>query len=161
MSVFKATGHASFGDSVRFLMVLLVIGSLVFLASNLIAGQTFWFTPIRSQGDIVVALNIGVYSDGDCSSNASSVDWGVVEPGSVQNVSLFVRNEGTVAADLYLTTGDWSPSNASEFLTLTWDYSGQILDRFEIVLVVLTLQVSPEVRGISSFSFDIIIGATA
>jgi len=161
MSVFKATGHASFGGSVRFLMVLLVIGSLVFLASNMIAGQMFWSTPIKSQGDIVVPPNIGVYSDGDCSSNASSVDWGDIEPGSVQNVSLFVRNEGTVAADLFLTTGDWSPSNASEFLTLTWDYSGRTLDLFEIVPITLTLQVSPSVSGIKSFSFDIIIGATA
>jgi len=146
MSVFKATGHASFGGSVRFLMVLLVIGSLVFLASNMIAGQMFWSTPIKSQGDIVVPPNIGVYSDGDCSSNASSVDWGDIEPGS---------------ADLFLTTGDWSPSNASEFLTLTWDYSGRTLDLFEIVPITLTLQVSPSVSGIKSFSFDIIIGATA
>ena len=160
MSLFKSTGHASFGDSVRFLMVLLVIGSLVFLASNLIAGETFWSTSIRSRGDID-AINVGVYWNGNCSNAVSFIDWGGIEPGSVENVSFFIRNEGTVAADLFLSTDNWSPSNASEFLTFTWDYSGQILDRFEIVPVVLTLQVSPEVRGISSFSFDIIIGATA
>jgi len=160
MSVSKATGHASLGDSVRFLMVLLVVGSLVFLASNLIAGETFWSTSIRSRGDID-AINVGVYWNGNCSNPVSFVDWGSIEPGSVKNVSLFIRNEGTVAADLFLSTDNWSPSNASEFVMLSWDYSGQILDRFEIILVVLTLRVSSEVRGISSFSFDIIIGATA
>ncbi len=160
MSIFKAAGHASFGDSVRFLMVLLVIGSLVFLASNLIAGQTFWFTSIRSRGDID-AIDVGVYSDENCSDDVSFIDWGNIEPGLVKNVSLFFRNEGTVAADLFLSTDNWSPSNASEFLTLTWDYSGRTLDLFEIVPITLTLQVSPSVSGIKSFSFDIIIGATA
>jgi len=160
MSVFKSTDHVSFGDFVRFLMVLLVIGSLVFLASNLIASQLFSFTSIRSRGD-VDAINVGVYWDGNCSSTVSFIDWEGIEPGSVKNVSLFVKNEGTVAADLFLSTDYWSPSNASEFMTLSWDYNGQILDRFEIVFVVLTLQVSPSVSGIKSFSFDIIIGATA
>jgi len=159
MSIFKATGHASFGDSVRFLMILLVIGSLVFLASNLIAGQTIWFTSIGSRGDID-AINVGVYWDGNCSDTVSFIDWGNVEPESVKNVSLFIRNEGTVAADLFLSTDNWSPSNASEFVTLTWDYNGQTLDLFEIVPITLTLQVSPSVSGIKSFSFDIIIGAT-
>ena len=160
MSIFKAAGHASFGDSVRFLMVLLVIGSLVFLASNMIAGQTFWFTSIRSRGDID-AIDVGVYSDGNCSDDVSFIDWGNIEPGLVKNVSLFFRNEGTVAADLFLSTDNWSPSNASEFLTLTWDYSGRTLDLFEIVAITLTLQVSPSVSGIKTFSFDIVIGATA
>ena len=160
MSIFKAAVHASFGDSVRFLMVLLVIGSLVFLASNLNAGQLFSFTSIESGGS-VKKINVGVYWDGNCNSNVSFIDWGEIEPGLVKNVSLFIRNEGTVAADLFLSTDYWSPSNASEFMTLSWDYSGQTLDPFEIVPVALTLQVSPSVRGIKSFSFDIIIGATA
>jgi len=160
MSIFKAAVHASLGDSVRFLMVLLVIGSLVFLASNLNAGQFFSFTSIESGGS-VKKINVGVYWDGNCNSNVSFIDWGEIEPGLVKNVSLFIRNEGTVAADLFLSTDYWSPSNASEFMTLSWDYSDQILDPFEIVPITLTLQVSPSVSGIKSFSFDIIIGATA
>ena len=160
MSEFKTTGHASLGYSLRFLMVLLVIGGLILFASNLIAGQLFWFKSIRSRGDID-AINVGVYSDGNCSDAVSFIEWGNIEPGSVENVSLFFRNEGTVAADLFLSTDNWSPSNASEFLTLTWDYSGQTLDLFEIIPIALTLQVSPSVSGIESFSFDIIIGATA
>jgi len=160
MSLFKAAVHASFGDSVRFLMVLLVIGSLVFLASNMNTGQLFSFTSIESGGS-VKKINVGVYWDGNCSNTVSFIDWGEIEPGLVKNVSLFIRNEGTVAAGLFLSTDYWSPSNASEFMTLTWDYNGQTLDPFEIVPVALTLQVSPSVRGIKSFSFDIIIGATA
>jgi hypothetical protein len=164
MSISKATSHASFGDSVRFLMVLLVIGSLVFLASNMKSGQFFSFTsierPVESQGS-VKTINVGVYWDGNCSSTVSFIDWGEIGPGSVKDVSLFIRNEGTVAEGLFLSTDYWDPSNASEFMTLSWDYSGQTLDPFEIVPVALTLKVSPSIEGIESFSFDVIIGATA
>jgi len=169
MSISKATSHASFWDSVRFLMVLLVIGSLVFLASNMKSGQFFSFTsierPVESQGS-VKTINVGVYWDRNCSSTVSSIDWGEIEPGSVKNVSLFIRNEGKAAASLFLSTDNWSPSNASEFMTLRWDYDNQMLappdeDSSDILLVALTLQVSPSIRGIKSFSFDVIIGATA
>ena len=160
MRSLKTTSHASLGYSIRFVMVLLVIGSLTLLASNLISGQLFSFKSISSQGSIK-KINVGVYWDGNCSNTVSSIDWGDVEPESVKNVSLFIRNEGTVAADLFLSTDKWDPSNASEFMILSWDYSGLTLDLFEIVFVTLTLQVSPSVMGIKSFSFDIIIGATS
>jgi len=164
MSISKATSHAYFWDSVRFLMVLLVIGSLIFLASNLKSGQFFSFTSIERHVDStgsVETINVGVYWDGECSSNVSFIDWGEIGPGSVKDVSLFIRNEGTIAEGLFLSTDYWSPSNASEFMTLSWDYSGQTLDPSEIVPVALTLQVSPSIEGIKSFSFDIVIGANA
>jgi len=158
MSVFKATGYASFGDVVKFLTVLLVIGSLTLFASN-IAGQLFSFTSIESRGS-VKKIDVGVYWNENRSSTVSFIEWGDIEPESAKNVSLFIRNEGTVAAGLFLSTDNWNPSNASEFMTLTWDYNGQTLDLFEIVPITLTLHVSTSISGIKSFSFDIIIGAT-
>jgi len=131
----------------------------VFLALNMNAGQLSPFTPIESGGS-VKKVNVGVYWHRNCSDTVSFIEWGNIEPGSVKNVSLFIRNEGTVAADLFLSTDNWNPSNASEFMTLSWDYNGQTLKRSKIDLVALTLQVSPSVSGIKSFSFDIIIGAT-
>jgi len=164
MSISKATSHAYFWDSVRFLMVLLVIGSLVFLASNMKSGQFFSFMsierPVESTGS-VKTINVGVYWDRNCNNTVSFIDWGEIGPGSVKDISLFIRNEGTIAEGLFLSTDYWSPSNASEFMTLSWDYSGQTLDPLEIVTVALTLQVSPSIEGIKSFSFDIVIGANA
>lgn len=159
MSEFKTTGHASFGYSVRFLVGLLVIGSLILFASNLIAGQLFSFKSIGSRGS-VKKINVGVYWDGNCNNNVSFIEWGDIEPGLVKNVSLFIRNEGTVAEGLSLSTDKWSPEDASEFMTVSWDYNGRTLDPFEIVLVTITLHVSPSIEGIKSFSFDIVIGAT-
>lgn len=160
MRSLKTTSHASLGYSIRFLMVLLMIGSLTLLASNLISGQLFSFKSISSQGSIK-KINVGVYWDGNCSNPVSSIDWGYIEPESINDVSVFIRNEGTAPSDLFLSTDNWSPLNAFEFMILSWDYNGQTLDLSEVAPVTLALQVSTNVTGIRSFSFYIIIGVTA
>ncbi|MGD8506196.1 MAG: hypothetical protein PVF15_05970 [Candidatus Bathyarchaeota archaeon] len=141
-------------------MVLLVIGSLVLLASNVIPGQLFWFTSLESRG-YVKKIDVGVYWDRNCANPVSYIEWGGIEPGSVKNVSLFIRNEGTIASDLFLRAINWSPSDVSEFMMFSWDYKGQTLHPLNVVPITLTLQVLSSVMGIESFSFDIVIGATA
>jgi hypothetical protein len=75
----------------------------------------------------------------------------------MNNVTVYVRNEGNVAASLSLATDNWNPSNASNYLALSWNYVGQPLSPQEVTSVTLILTVSPSVHGIESFSFDIII----
>jgi hypothetical protein len=105
----------------------------------------------------VKAVDVGVFWDSNCTSTVSFIDWGMVEPGSMNNVTVYVRNEGNVAASIYLTTENWDPPNASDYLTLSWNYDGQQLIPQEVTPATLTLTVSPSVHGIESFSFDIII----
>ena len=81
----------------------------------------------------------------------------MVEPGSTNNATVYVRNEGNVAANISLATENWNPSNASNYMTLSWNYDGQQLNPQEVAQITLTLNVSSSVQGIESFSFDIII----
>jgi hypothetical protein len=81
----------------------------------------------------------------------------MIEPGSMNNATVYVRNEGNVAANISLATENWNPSNASDYLALSWDYDGRLLNPREVAQVTLTLIVSSSVHGIESFSFDIII----
>lgn len=99
----------------------------------------------------------GVFWDSNCTDSVSFIDWGMVEPGSLNNVTVYVRNEGNVAATISLTTENWNPTNASDCLALSWNYEGQQLSPQEVIPTILTLTVSPSVHGIESFSFDIII----
>jgi hypothetical protein len=105
----------------------------------------------------VKAVSVGVFWDSNCTNRVSFIDWGMVEPGPMNNVTVYVRNEGNVAASIYLTTENWDPPNASDYLTLSWNYEGQQLSPQEVIPAILTLTVSPSVQGIESFSFDIII----
>ncbi|MDH5376283.1 MAG: AbrB/MazE/SpoVT family DNA-binding domain-containing protein [Candidatus Bathyarchaeota archaeon] len=81
----------------------------------------------------------------------------LVDPGSVGNVTVFIRNEGNAVVILSMNTTNWNPSNASNFVTLSWDYGGQMVDPEDVVEVTFMLSVSSSVEAITDFSFDIVI----
>ena len=110
-----------------------------------------------SNAGTVKTIGVGVYWDDGCANPLSSVDWGVLEPGSSENVSCYIRNEGSSVSTLSMYTSNWSPSNASGYLSLSWDYGGQSIDVDEVVQVTFTLSVDASIEGITSFSFDITI----
>jgi len=134
------------------LAVLLSIVALTVLASG------FMQSSVRIVGrGTVKAVGVGVFWDSNCTNPVSFIDWGMVEPGSMNNVTVYVRNEGNVVANISMATENWNPSNASDYLALSWNYDGRQLNPLEVVQVTLTLAVSSSVQGIESFSFDIII----
>ncbi len=105
----------------------------------------------------VKTTGVGVYWDSGCSNSVTSVNWGTVAPGSTNDVTVYIKNEGNAAETLSSTAENWNPSIASTYMTLTWDYGGQVIDVGEVVQVTLSLSVSDTIEGITSFSFDIII----
>ena len=105
----------------------------------------------------IKTVNVGVYEDFDCTVPLSYIDWGMLEPSDVRNEIAYIQNEANVPIILTLTTQDWVPSNASDFISLTWDYDGSEIAVDAVVEVVFSLTVSPDISAIESFSFDIII----
>jgi hypothetical protein len=105
----------------------------------------------------VKAIGVGVYWDQNCTSAVSAIDWGILEPGSTKNVTVYIKNEGNTAISLSMTTSNWNPSNATSYLSLNWDYDGQTLAPESIAEVTLVLTVSANITGITNFSFDIVI----
>jgi hypothetical protein len=75
-------------------------------------------------------------------------------------VTVYVRNEGNVAATLSRATQNWNPATASSYMTLSWNYAGQTLNVNQVFQTRLTLAVSSTISGITNFSFDITITAT-
>jgi hypothetical protein len=105
----------------------------------------------------VKALGVGVYWDSGCSQSVSVIDWGSVEPGAVKNVTIYVRNEGNTPATLSLQTSNWNPANATDYISLSWNYNGQTIDLNQVIGVTLSLSISSNIEGITTFSFDIVI----
>jgi hypothetical protein len=138
--------------ALRPLAVLLSLVALIVVASGFMQSSV----RIRGQGT-VKAVGVGVFWDSNCTNTVSFIDWGIVEPGSMNNVTVYMRNEGNVAASISLATENWNPSNASDYLSLSWNYDGRELNPLEVVQETLTLTVSSSVQGITSFSFDIIV----
>jgi len=105
----------------------------------------------------VKAIGVGIYWDQTCTTEVSSINWGIIEPGSSKNVTVYIRNEGNSVASLTMNASNWNPSNASDYIDLSWNYEGQVINVNEVLEVTFTLTISTEIQGIISFSFDIVI----
>jgi len=108
----------------------------------------------------VKGIGVGIYGDSACTSPTSSINWGLIDPGSEKTETIYIRNEGNAAATLSKATQNWNPTTASSYMTLNWNYAGQTLSVNQVLQVKLTLVVSSTVTGITSFTFDITIAAT-
>jgi hypothetical protein len=114
------------------------------------------FGSIKSfaKADSVLGIGVGIYWNKDCTNTTNSLNWGFINPNSYNNLTIFIQNEGNSAASLRLVTSNWAPTNASNYMSLSWNYSGQILRPNEVIPVRLTLTVSPKIVDITDFSFE-------
>jgi len=131
--------------------------SLSFVSQAFPAVQTSKTLSSTGAIQIQTSAGIGIYSNSQCNSQLSSMTWGTLEPGAAQNIVCYIKNEGNVPTILSMQTSDWTPSTASDYLSLTWDYSELTIDPGVVVQITFVLNVSPDVTGITNFSFDVII----
>ena len=110
-----------------------------------------------SDGIIKGGTDIEIYWDKKGTNRVSSIVWGQLEPGTDKNVTLFIMNKDKNQTTLSYHTSNWQPSEIANYLSLTWDYTGQSIDFRETLQVVFTLSVSEDVKTTGNFSFDIII----
>jgi hypothetical protein len=109
---------------------------------------------------IISSVQLGAYSDSSCTSVLSSISWGTLNPGNTSTATFYLRNEGNVPVILSLQSGNWNPTSASAYFTLTWNRANYVLTANQTVQAVLTLAVSSGVSGVTNFSFDMNITAT-
>lgn len=138
----------------------LVVYTLVLILIGPFASAAIRNFKVSNSGS-VTTIGVGVYWDQACTNPVSSIAWGTLDPGATVERTVFVRNEGNTDSSISLTTSNWSPSNASDYITLNWDYSGQTLSVNQVVQVKFTLSVSSSISGITNFSFDITISTNA
>ena len=145
-------GRSRFSSFALFLaMVIVIVGS-----GPVIYGLLTSSTTISSTGT-VKAIGVKVYSDSACTNEVSSINWGMMEPGTAKDNTVYIKNTGNAAATLSLGTQSWNPSSASGYMKLTWNYGGQSISPGSNVQVKLTLTVFANATGVTSFSFDILI----
>jgi hypothetical protein len=102
----------------------------------------------------VNGLGVGIYWDQACTNGTLSLNWGTIEAGSNYTLTVYIKNEGNSPASLWLETSNWTPSAASGYMSLNWNYSGQLLNVNQVIPLKLTLTVDPNITEISNFSFD-------
>jgi hypothetical protein len=120
----------------------------------LVTSQTF-----NNNGNIK-GIGICVYSDSQCTTVLSSINWGYLEPGTTKNVAIYILNNGSVPVELTMTTNNWFPTSATGCMSLSWNCSGHVLSKESSVPALLTLSVYSNATEIESFSFDITLIGT-
>lgn len=107
----------------------------------------------------IKAIGVEVFWDSNATQTVEYVDWGTIAPGDLVGVTLYFRNTKNTNFTMILNSSAWEPINASQYLTLDWNYTGQIIQPEQTVPVQLTLYASLQIKDITVFSFDININA--
>ena len=115
---------------------------------------------IRATGTITV-IGGTLYSDANLTVPATSIEWGLLAPGSQKQITLYLRSDSTSEASLSMFTEDYAPPEAINFLFLDWNLEGHLIQPQEVKTVLLTLTVSESIAGITDFGLDIVILTTA
>jgi uncharacterized membrane protein len=112
---------------------------------------------ISNVGTLQLSADIGVYWDARFTNRTTAIDWGTLNSDTAKSFSIYIRNEGNAALTLSMSASSWSPSTASNYMTLNWNYNGQAVNPNEYIRVTFTLTVSDSIAGVSAFNFDITI----
>jgi hypothetical protein len=147
-----ATKKAS---SVAITVVSVALMAIIVTAAGLLsANQT---VPLSGT---INAVNVGVYSDSGCTINCTSLNVGSLNPGDTATQTVYVKNTGNVPVTLSMATSNWSPTNASSYLTLSWNRAGYALAAGLSVQANLTLTVASSTGSLTTFSCDVTITGT-
>lgn len=105
------------------------------------------------------AIPIGIYWDSNFTSMVDLIDWGLPSPGSSKTVTVYIRNEGNSAVRLSLNTTDWNPPEASEHISLDWNYTGKTITPKDATQISLRLSLSQNISKVTTFGFNIVVSA--
>jgi hypothetical protein len=143
----------------RLAIALIAIIITVIILTVTTAGLLSVNKTISSSGT-VIAVNVGVYSDSDCTSELTFIDWGRISPGNSVNTTIYLKNTGTTQITMSMTKTNWIPATADGPITLTWNRESATLNADQVTMATLTLSVSESISGITNFSVDILIAGT-
>jgi hypothetical protein len=101
----------------------------------------------------ITAVNLGVYQDPACTMPILRVDWGTVEPASTNNQIIYVKNTGNTQETLSMSTENWTPTEASQYLILSWNASGIVLQPSTMIAAESSLLVAVNTVTLESFTF--------
>ena len=154
---FSTKKNRHFGKSTTSYTLAIIAVALTLIITT--AGLVTISRTFPSTGN-VIAINLQVYSDSQCTQTLTSIDWGTIRPGENASKTIYVKNTGNAPITLNMATSNWNPSNASQVVTLTWNKEGATLNAGQSTAATLTLTVSSASQGLTSFSMNIIISGS-
>ena len=128
----------------------------ILTSSTIISGAVISSQSISSGGTIT-SMNVEIFNNNDCTQTCTSISWGTLIPGDSITQTIYIKNSGNKPITLFMTTGNWTPTDANTYLNLIWDQENSNLNPDQVVLASLKLSASLDIASIDDFNFDIII----
>jgi hypothetical protein len=123
------------------------------------SSQTASNNETNENGNIFVTIGVSAYWDSELTDRVNDINELFLSNGTQKSYKLYIFNEGNTGETLSLSTSNWNPPEASSYITLTWNYGGQVINPNTAVPVTLTLTVSPNITEVTYFNFNIIVEA--
>lgn len=115
---------------------------------------------INSTGSITAIGNLAIYSDSTGQSSLNQITWGNINPGESSTFTLYVKNTGNTPMTFTMTSSNFIPVTMAQYMTLTWNYNGSIVNAGNMQRMDLTLATATNALA-GSFSCNIIITGTS
>lgn len=129
-----------------FLILIVALASVALTTTiSIMLSKTSNFT-LPSLGT-VKTIGVEVYWDQNLENKTETINWDEVWVGSSKNVTVYIRSISNYQIILNLNATDWNPADVSDYMNLSWDYNGTLLNPGETIPVMLTLSIP------SSYSF--------
>ena len=132
--------------------------ALVAVVGFALAAQYFQ-VKIPTVGNIVT-VNVAVFSDHACTSQIVMIDWGTLAPGESKIITCYIKSLSNVDSSFSMSAANWNSTQASLYLSVSWNREGYLAKPNEVVPASFTLHVDSAVQNVTGFSFDVIISAT-
>ena len=136
----------------------ILVGATIILAAVLVI--VVFTQTIHATGK-VKTVGCQVFFDAAATQPVSNIDWGVLEPNSALNITIYVKNTGNVPVNWTTSTSNWNPPSASVYIIFVADWKGAVnTPPGAVVAVVFTESISADVTGFTTYSYDINISAS-
>jgi hypothetical protein len=142
----------------RGLCLASVAVALVAVVGFALAAQYFQ-VKIPTVGNIVT-VDVAVFSDPACMTQIVLIDWGTVAPDESKTIICYIKSLSNVDSSFSMSAANWNSTQASLYLSVSWNREGYLAKPNEVVPASFTLHVDSAVQNVTGFSFDIIISAT-
>lgn len=138
-------------------MMISLVATVIAVFSGLAVSGLLNVSRTLSSTGTVKAINVEVYWDSGCTQIVTDIDWGLVEPSENTTNTVYVKNTGNAPLSLNMSCSNWNPVTAGNYMSMSWNREGMIIDVDEVFSADILMSVSDEITGITGYSFDIII----